>query len=381
MKQLQDTLTKEQQIRNAIDESASIVICLPKEPTTDAIASGLALLSVLEKLGKRARVVSSGFQLPLHHSFLPKSDEIFDDIPSLRRFVISLDVSKTSVEEVSYTVENDRLNIYISPKDGFFSDTDVRTSAGGYSYDLIITVDTPSLDALGKVYDDNIEFFHETPIINIDHSPHNQRFGQITVLTLTAISTSEIIFEMIKGWKDGLLDEFIATHLLTGMISKTKSFQSGNITPRSMAIASHLIEQGARREEIVAHLYQSKKLNTLQLWGRVLSKIESDTKNKIVWSVVQLRDFEETGTQKEDVPDVIDELIINTPDAAHVFIIIEKEKGEHLVYVSTTLHANLLELFADKKPVGSDHFISFEEKKSAKEIQTLVHERIQKSVK
>lgn len=371
---------KEEQILELINQNSSVLICLPEEPSTDAIASGLALLSTIEKLNKKGKVVSSGFQLPANHTFLPKSDEIFDDVTSLRKFVISLDTSQTSVDELSYNIEGDKLKIYISPKDGFFSEEHVSTENSEYSYDLIIIIDSQDLETLGRIYDMNTEFFYHTPIVNIDHSPANDHFGQINLVNVTATSTSEIIFELIKDWEGSILDEYIATNLLTGMISKTKSFQSGTITPRSLAIASHLISQGARREEIVKHLYQSKKVSTLKLWGRALSKLEADFDHKIVWSLLSKEDFEQSGTKEKDLSDVIDELIINTPEAKNVFLLFPGE-GAVRGMVSTAPYIDALELFHDFSAQGSEHFVTFSvEELDIKEIESKVLEMLRQAI-
>lgn len=348
---------KEQQIYELIKHSASVLMCLPENPTTDAIASGLGLLSVVEKLGKRGKVVCSNFQLPANHSFLPKSEEIFDELSALQKFVISLDVSKTRVEELSYTIEGDKLNIYISPKDGYFQPSDVSSTTGEYAFDLVMTVDSHDLESLGRIYEMNADFFYHTPIVNIDHSPSNEHFGQVNVVNVTATSTSELVFELIKDWGDHILDEYIATNLLTGMISKTKSFQSGSVTPRSLAIASHLISQGARREDIVKNLYQSKNISTLKLWGRALSRLEADAEHKIVWSLLSPEDFTTAGATETDLPDVIDELIINTPEARNVFILSERPDHSIHTVISTAPFIDVRALFAEYHPEGSEHFI------------------------
>jgi len=372
---------KGEQILELIKKSTSLLICLPEHPTTDAITSGLALASIVEKLGKRSKVVSSGFQLPQNHSFLPKSNEIFNDISALRQFIISVDVSKISVEELSYTIEGDALKIYISPKDGYFTEKNVSTESSQYAFDLIVTLDAHTLESIGKIFELNTEFFYHTPIINIDHSPENNSFGNINLLNVTATSTSELLFELIKEWGDHLLDEYIATNLLTGMISKTKSFRAGSVTPRSLAIASHLISQGARREEIVRNLYQSKKVSTLRLWGRALSKLETKSEQKIVWSKLTPEDFTATGASAVDLPDVIDELIVNTPEAQHVFILYsEPEDGVHAA-ISTATYINALEIFSDLFPKGSEHFITFSSTQySMEQMERLILERLQKIV-
>lgn len=341
-----------------IKQSSSVLLCLPEEPSTDAIASGLAVLAVVEKLKKKGKVVSSGFQLPQNHNFLPKSDEIFDDITSLRKFIISMDLATKSVEELSYNIEDNKLKIYITPKDGTFTKEDVKTSDGDFSFDLIIVIDAQDLEQLGRLYEMNADFFYHTPLINIDQSPANDHFGQVNLVNVTATAVSEIVFELIKDWGQNILDEYIATNLLTGMISKTKSFQSGSVTPRSLAIASHLISQGARREDIVKHLYQSKQISTLKLWGRVLSKLEADTEHKIVWSKLGVKDFSEVGANEKELPDVIDELIINTPEARNVFLLYKTNGGPVKVLISVAPYINALELFSDLSPKGSEHFVS-----------------------
>lgn len=356
-------LEKEQQIFRLLKQSSSVLIALPEKPDTDAIAAGLAMLAVLEKLGKRSKAVSSGFQLPSNHSFLPKSNEIFDDLSTLKKFIISLDLSHASVEELSYNIDDDKLDIYITPKDGFFEEKDVSTSAGDYAFDLIVTIDCQDLEKLGRVYEMNADFFYHTPVINIDNSPANDHFGQVDLINVTATSTSEIVFEMIKDWEGDIMDEYIATNLLTGMISKTKSFRSGSVTPRSLSIASHLIAQGARRDEIVKHLYQSKKVSQLKLWGRVLSKLESDEEYKIVWSKLSAEDIAASDFSYDLLGDVIDELIINTPDAKNVFILFEEQDTDGTKdptvrgVISTAPYINAAQLFEDIQPQGSNHFV------------------------
>lgn len=346
-----------EQIQENIKKSKSVLICLPKNPTTDAIAAGLALFSALEKLDKKSKVVCNQFSLPPHHQFLPKSKEILSDLTSLKKFIISLNVSHTKVEELSYDIKDDKLDIFITPKNGTFREKDVSFSSGNYEYDLIFVIDAPDLESLGELYDDNTEFFYHTPIVNIDHSPNNEHFGQINLVDLTATSSSEIVFEMIKEWKEDILDEYIATSLLAGIISKTKSFQTATVTPRSLAIAGHLISSGARREEIVRHLYQTKSVETLKIWGRALARLQHDKENKIVWSLLTREDFLKAGTaSEEDIVSVIDELIINAPEAEIVMILYEKEKNKILGVVSTPeqIDANLM--LKEYQPVGTRAF-------------------------
>ena len=345
-----------EQIKESINKAGQILVCLPKNPTTDAIASSLALFSVLEKMDNKAKVVCNEFVLPPNHQFLPKSKDILTDLTSLRKFIISVNVQNAKVEELSYDIQDENLNIFITPKTGTIREKDVRFSSSEFEYDLIIVLDSPDLESLGALYDDNTEFFYDTPIINIDHSPQNEYFGQIDLVELTATSTSEIVFDLVKAFGEEMLDEYIATSLLAGIISKTKSFQSASVTPKSLAIASHLISSGARREEIVQHLYQTKSLATLRLWGRALARLKSDQELGLVWSLLTHEDFEKAGLKGDsNIPGVIDELIINAPEAKVVMVLYESGKEVHGI-VNTPKTMDAMEMLANFSPEGTKDF-------------------------
>lgn len=349
-------LNTEQQIQEIIKQKNNVLICLPNDPGSDAIASGLALYSVLEKLEKRVKIVSNNFTLPSNHSFLPKSEAIQKDLTSLRDFIISLDVSKTKAEELHYDIQDDKLNIFITPKNGFFEKTDVTTSAGSFAFDLVIVLDAIDLESLGDLFNNNAEFFYQTPIVNIDHQPANEHFGQINLIDITATSTSEIIYELIEKLDKNLIDEYIATNLLCGIISKTKSFKTSTVTPKSLAISSYLIDSGARREEIVENLYQTKSLAELKLWGLALAKLKFDNQGKIAWSYLTRGDFAKAETTETDIEGIIDELMVNTPQTQAAFIVWENSDQKMHALIYTPKYLNAFDLFREFRPIGSKDF-------------------------
>lgn len=366
-------LQLEEQILTILQGKSNILLALVKNPSLDAIASALGLALALEKMKKKVKIVSAGFNLLPEHSFLPKSQEIHADLATLRKFIISLDISQAPVEDVAYAISDNKLNIYVTPKSGFYEQGDVNTSAGEFTFDLIITLEVPDLPSLGGVYENNTEFFYHTPIVNIDHQPANEHYGQINLVQLTATSISEIIFELIKDWD--ILDEYIATNLLTGIISKTKSFKSNTVTPRSLAIASHLIASGARREEIVRNLYQSKSVSTLKLWGRALSKLQTISSHKIVWAILGSNDFSETQSRPEELDEVIDELIVNTPEAESIFILypaVDKVK----CLLATPKYIDAFSLFKEFSPTGTADFTYLTLPLSLGEAQNIILERL-----
>ena len=332
-------LTQEQQIFEQIKKASNILITFKKTWNGDAVASALAMYLFLKKMDKQVDLVAEKFSLDKLYSFLPGYTEIKNSLLNLRKFIISLDITNTKVSQIKYKQEESKLNFIISPKDGFFTESDITSGASGFKYDLIIVLDTPDLESLGRIYDNNTEFFYQTPIINIDHSSTNEEFGQINFIELTAVSTSEIVFSLFESFGRDLIDENIATCLLAGLIAETKSFKTNNVTPRALMAASALMSLGARREEIVNNLYRSKSLNVLKLWGRVLARLSSALDNKLIWSTLSAADFLKTSSTEKDLTDVIDELIISIPQAKVIAIIYENQaEGE----IQPIKQANLL---------------------------------------
>lgn len=351
----QEEITSIQQAYGFLTKSKNILIALPQQPSTDAIASGLALYLMLQKLEKNVKVVASNFELVPSHHFLAKSKEIETELTQLRKFIISVDTKDAPVEELSYDMVGDLLQIYITPKNGSLTNENIKTSAGNYNFDCILILDAPSLPSLGKIFEDNADFFYQTPIINIDHHSSNEQFGQINIVDLVATSVSEIIFEILREFGHNVLDEQIATNLLAGIIAKTKSFRSLSATPKSLNIASHLIAQGARREEIINNLYRTKSLNVIQLWGRALARLKTSFEGSVVYSKLSTSDFERSHTREQDLPGVLDEIMVNAEGAEIGFITYEQSGGTIGIILSTLKSHNALDALKQFSPQGNNN--------------------------
>lgn len=353
-------LNLNQQIFELIKKSNYTLVTFRKEPNGDAISSGLGLFLILQKLGKKVDVVSDNFSIPKTFSFLPKIEQIQPSIVDLKKFVISFDLSQNKINGLSYEIRDNKLNIFITPEQALNKDQ-IKTGTSKFKYDLIFVIDTPDLESLGRVYFQNTDFFYHTPIINIDHNPANENFGQINLINLTASSVAEIIFQFLESLNIDILDENIATLLLTGIVSKTKSFKMPNITPYTLSVASRLIAFGAQREEIIKNLYQTKSFNTLKLWGRALVRLRSDASCNLVWTVLTAEDFISTGATPEELIDVVDELISNSRNADIIVLLYEapEEKNKICCLVTSKENIDLLSLTNSFNPEGSKKLVRF----------------------
>lgn len=347
-------LDLEKQIFRQLEKSKNILVAFPSNPSGDALASALALFLFLKNLGLEVDI--AGIKNGGRHeslSFLPAYSEIAERLDNLRRFIVSLDISQAKVSQLKYSVDNNQLNFIISPKDGWFKPEDVTARTGEFKYDLIFTVGASDLESLGRLYDDNIEFFYKTTVINIDHQAANEDYGQINFVDLNTVATAEILFYLLKNYKPEMISEDVATCLLTGIIQQTKNFKTPNLTPRVLLTTSELIAAGARREEIIDHLYRSRDMASLKLWGKILTNLKAERNGELLWSKLDSQEFNRPGVNLDSLSDIIEELIATVPSAKIIIIFGEKspEKTEMLGY--SLKNINILEFLKEYKVSGN----------------------------
>jgi nanoRNase/pAp phosphatase (c-di-AMP/oligoRNAs hydrolase) len=337
-------LQETQQIFETVKRSKRPLICLPAGSGADEFASAVGLAHVLRKLDCETTIVSAQGTPPENLCFLPGHEHIKADLEEVERFVIELDASSTPVSELSYELDEDKLYVYLSPKKGKWGENDVRLKSSGYRHDLIICIGATDLESCAHFFEDHPDFFFQTPIINIDHNPENEHFGEINLVDLTAGAIGEVCHDFVDEIEPELFDEHIATAFLTGMIAKTKSFKQSGIKPKTLQTASKLMAYGADREEIIRRLYRRRSVPTLRLWGRALARLKSDETTGLVWSLLSQQDFMRAGAEDDDLPDVIDELISSSPEASVVLLLYEdKNKAiRGIVRTEKPFHAGRL---------------------------------------
>lgn len=347
-------LTTYQQIFKAIERSKNVLIAFRQHWSVDALASSLALAAVLRKMEKAHTVVASGFTVPAHLTFLSHADAVKPGLEALRKFLISLNLHGNEVEEFTYDIVEGKLVVSITPRRGFFNPEDVGTGSSEWRYDLVITVDTPDLDALGTVYTENAEFFYKTPVINIDHAAHNEHYGSINMVEVTSAATAEVIAQVLNAWDVKMLDETVATCLLAGITAETESFRLPSVTPQTLTLSSQLVSIGAQRELIVNNLYRTKTVDALKLWGRALARIKNDVLAQLVWSVIPRVDFERAGGTMKELAGVLDELMVAVPKTRLAALIVEDPGAESVrVYLrAVDRHLDARQLLAGKQAEG-----------------------------
>lgn len=337
-----------QQIIAKISQVKSILI-VATGSNGDSLAAALALRSFLKKLEKEVTLLSHA-QIPSRFDFLPESSEVVRRIDLTRSLVINVATKKTEVAELSYKKNPEQLSIFIKPVKGEFTPGDVTFDALSFPFELVILVGISNLEQLGEFYSQNAQLFFQTPLLNIDFRGSNENYGQLNMVDLTATSNSEIILDLINKFEGSLIDENIATQLLAGIIAETNSFQHIRTTPQTFLKASQLVGLGAKQQEIVGHLYKSKSLGLLKLWGRVLARLKQDFDNLLVYSAVNQSDMARAGANEEDAAGIIKEMVSQLSFAKIFLFLKEESNNQTTVFCHTLIPINLLNLFSQFHP-------------------------------
>ncbi len=338
-------LSPKEQVAQLLKKKGKILLTTHVKPDGDAISSTLAFYLILKKLGKEDVTIASTDPLPEVFSFLPSYEKFIQKYGFPTDLVISLDCTNANVDKLRWNKKGNILNILVTPSEGEFAKKDITFDKSKNAFSVIITLDAADVSQLGKVYANNTEMFSESTIVNIDHHVSNTNYGTINLIDPKSASTTEVIFSLIETLEQEfgvqLMDENIATLLLTGIITDTGSFQNPNTTPKSFEIAADLIEYGARQQEIIRKLFKTKNLTTLKLWGKVLSKIKNDPVHRFVWSTVSLQDLQESKATSDELAGILDDLLSSAPGAEVVLLI--KEREDEIVAGSLRTTSNAID--------------------------------------
>lgn len=147
--------------------------------------------------------------------------------------------------------------------------------------DLIIACD---ISAYARLY------FHPSfatiPLINIDHHVCNAINGTVNLVSQNSSSTCEDLFLIISSWGEKLIDRYVAECLLAGILSDSQIFQTNAVTPRTLRIASLLMERGADLFTVKAELTQHREANIIIFWGQLLGNITITPDKKAAWIAI-----------------------------------------------------------------------------------------------
>jgi len=241
------------QVSERVRNSSNILVALSKDPSIDELTAALSLALILDKFGKHATAIFSG-TTPNIISFLQPEKTFETDTNSLQDFIIALD--KEKADHIRYKIDGDFVKVFITPYKTTIDEKDLEFSHGDFNVDLVIALNVKSEAELDSALVEYGRIMHDASSINISPAAPGS-FGDIEWGDPMASSVSEMIYRLAIDLQDPsapLIDDNIATTILTGVISATNRFSNERTTADTLSVASNLLASGANQQLIAKNI-------------------------------------------------------------------------------------------------------------------------------
>ena len=234
-------------VATKISEAQNILVALSSDPSVDEMCAAIGLALFLDRLGKRVTAIYSG-NTPNALEFLKPEETFEQDADTLQDFVIAL--NKEKADHLRYKLDGEYVKIFITPYRSRISSDDLEFSYGDFNVDLVLALDVANGVDLDAALREHGRIMHDAVVINITTGKPG-KLGEIEWSDKTASSVSEMIAELLykTGGKEKIEKEE-ATAFLTGIVAATNRFASASTTPKTMEIASQLMDSGANQQLI-----------------------------------------------------------------------------------------------------------------------------------
>jgi len=264
------------EILDLIKSAKHALLLCHEKPDGDTLGASLALAHFLEKNNISYKHFSPD-KPPLYFSYLPKIEKVVSDLQAI------------NLQE----------------------------------HDLIVTVDCADFKRTALIADLN-QIKKTLKIINIDHHQTNTAYGHYNLVYPDVSSTSEIVYHFFNNLRLPL-DKYMATCLLTGILTDTMNFTNAATTKESLEMGCILLNKGGRINQIISCLSQSRSLLALKLWGKILSQLQFNQQYNFVYTIITQADLIEHQTTADEVSDGLANFLSAIKDVAFILVLTEQE--------------------------------------------------------
>jgi phosphoesterase RecJ-like protein len=193
-------------------------------------------------------------------------------------------------------------------------------------WDMVITFDTGSLKHCGI-----LDFLPRIPtkpiIVDIDHHSTNELFGAINLVDTKASSTCEMVYRFFEA-NNVILDDRMATSLLTGLCTDTSHFSNSATNSKAMEAASTCFASGARHMDILKNLVRNKSVASLKIWGKALERLRHVPEYDMAITWFKADDLEGPGS--DEAVEGVSNFLSSACSGADTMLVL-REKNDGLV--------------------------------------------------
>ncbi|MDO3376681.1 DHH family phosphoesterase [Geoalkalibacter halelectricus] len=232
-------------ILERIESARRILVASHSSPDGDAIASTLALANALREMGREV-VAFNADPVPQTLQFLPGAASLVHDLRDVAPFDL-----------------------------GFLLDAGELRRAEAPLKELCAT------------------------LINIDHHPYSEPFGEINYVDEKASATGALIYRVLKEGGHPISPD-VALCVYTAILSDTGSFRYSNADSEAFRIAADMVEQGGINPwDVAGGLYESQDEKRLRLLALALATLQVSACGKFASLTLTDEMMRRTGASHE----------------------------------------------------------------------------------
>lgn len=203
--------------------------------------------------------------------------------------------------------------------------------------DLAVVCDAATLERVGRIVDEQADWFARARLLNIDHHVTNVGFGDVNLVDPGAAATCEVLDRLVETL-DLELDAELATALLTGIVRDSHGFADPATSGETLRRAARLVEAGAPLAQIYRAVLFELPYPAMALWGKMLANLGQAANGQIVHTTLTAGMLAETGTRQHDA-DGLAEFLTRAADAQ--IAILFRELGPQATRVSIRTTASV----------------------------------------
>ncbi len=144
------------------------------------------------------------------------------------------------------------------------------------------------------------------PLINIDHHKSNEHYGEINVIDITAISTTQVLFDLFNQ-ENIKINPKMATALYAGLLDDSHGFLAPKTDARSFKMAETLSRAKADIYESAEALFHKNSLAALRLKGLMFAQMQLHLDARVVVHLVSREMMEKSGAREVDCEAALEE--------------------------------------------------------------------------
>jgi nanoRNase/pAp phosphatase (c-di-AMP/oligoRNAs hydrolase) len=259
------------ELQNLLKTKSNILIASHTRPTIDSVSAIILLYKLLTLIYKDKKITIYLPSLPARLEFLMKV--VSDGIPIIKvleesKYTISIPKQKALIDTINYLPDDDNFTLNIKLLKGDIDKDSVKVSKIGFTYDLVILIDTPYLKFTGNLSKAIVPVRDSISIVNIDSHPDNSHYGDCNI-SKDKFSTSQVLFELSNDLKLNFDKEYLNL-ILIAILYKTDGLKASNIPFDVFKDISSLVSLGANMSYAIRCISGSFDLQDLKVKESVI---------------------------------------------------------------------------------------------------------------